>query len=635
MSSSSSGRRRAFEEAFERDEQERERQTALQRQHMTIGARRRERRLITQRMRECAMRATLVDGAALQESLIAQGKLPFVDPISFDDGIDLHDTVLFHDNCVSKSAMLRYLDVNRDEEQVPRMFDGLPITADEMRNIFGLDPQLYRFFNPALPNVNERPVDAESEALAQQLAAEEVEENEAAAAAAAVTATVPETPDEQVLDAYVRSNVSLGEFIEVLTRGVTFRDERDNLVLYHYAADEQQTIFELLTAFVRREEVFERRGRRDVEAALLMSKVEFLLTDWRARNGNRYNIFRLGNREMIRLFMIPYPKALPVLTRLFTYVEQMRDGEAFVDWIEPVVPELRHFGFMTGVRIFARAVRLMSRTTDDQVPVLAAAAEIARWRRLVVTQDSQEFNYAKTRFETTTLERWRRGMTTLLVNINVLSFLDYFPGPIDDGGLPFVRRAAALWPMFIDPFVFEGERRFVYDAEDANLLYRLIDGPPNGDNNLKVERLLSNFRTFDAGAPRAYNISKGNFAVVSALIVNEQPAMLSLIFEVNERNARRNLSRHAYNLITRAQVEDFRSAIDLIDNDNTRARFKYLIDRYLVAPDERREPEYPPLPAAAAAARTPTMPVLVNEAGEEEDEARQIEFLEGFDDVGD
>jgi len=366
----------------------------------------------------------------------------------------------------------------------------------------------------------------------------------------------------------------------------------------------------------------------------MLSKVEFLLTDWRAVNGNRYNIFLLGNREILRLMMLNYRQPLtaqtrqPVLSRLFTYVEQMRNDEAFVDWLQSVLPELLHFGLMTGIRIFERLFRMSTFPPEERTRL---TAEVERWRRSVITPSTNEFLYAKARFERS-IDRWRDTMTVRLVNINVLEFLGYFPAPIDDD--TYVRRAPALWPVFINPYTFDGQQRYIYDAENANLLYRLVDNPPNGDNNLKVERLLANFRKLDPnGGSSAYSIAKDNFSVIVLLISLRQPAMLSLILEVNERNAIRHLTAHAHSLITASRRNEFVGAIEAMASGDMRDRFEYLVDRYLVPPAQRRGLHFPRMLAPAPAAAAAALSRLVNAAGEDEDEARQIEFLENFDDI--
>lgn len=271
---------------------------------MTDEARAEERETIEQIMGACP---GLIPDEDEQEALIDLGYVPIVDPFTQHDGIDLSDLVAVHGLCMSRTALLAYLDRNRDDfGQPPAMPDGLRITQADMQAL-GLDPAAYGFFNEALPRVHQvPPIEAvdlaalgleEEEVLAIQNAMDEVaaEQNFAAGTFPSHTAA-----ENFYLPELSRDALSVEHFIELLERPYTvvYADDGSTRVA-KFEADYASLIANMAQSYMNR---YDAPGApvesRSVSYHRLDAKIEYLLTTWRSGRGNRYNIYVRNNAEL-------------------------------------------------------------------------------------------------------------------------------------------------------------------------------------------------------------------------------------------------------------------------------------------------------------------------------------------------
>jgi len=107
-------------------------------------------RQIIARIEACG-NAGLIDDPAEYERLITEGLLPYTEPQELDDGIVPADVVKIHDRCVSRRALIAYLEGRAEVAgHLPPLFDGRPVTRDDMA-LLDLDANDYRFFNAYRP----------------------------------------------------------------------------------------------------------------------------------------------------------------------------------------------------------------------------------------------------------------------------------------------------------------------------------------------------------------------------------------------------------------------------------------------------------------------------------------------------
>jgi len=289
--------------ALDAEERARLEQRIAERADMTNEARAEERETIEQYMGACP---GLVPDEDEQEALIDLGYVPIIDPFTQHDGIEPSDIVSVHGLCMSRTALLLYLDRSRDEfGHPPAMPDGLHITQADM-HAMGLNPMEYGFFNEALPRVYQVPpiqaidlaalgLDAD-EVLAIQNAMDEVAQGQNYAAGTFPSNT---TAEDFYLAELSRDALSLEHFIELLERPYTLVFANGSQRVERFEAGNSTLIVNMAQSYVSRYDVPGAPSERaPISYHLLMAKIDYLLTAWRGNYDNRYNIYARNNAEL-------------------------------------------------------------------------------------------------------------------------------------------------------------------------------------------------------------------------------------------------------------------------------------------------------------------------------------------------
>jgi len=497
------------------------------RRTMTALERRNERRRIEQWMRVCEK--DIMKDERKRERLIGDGFVPVQDPMNFASeisGIEIEDIMEFRGRCVSMSFMLAYLNAHRNDRAAPRLFDGNPITREEISVKFGLLPDNYTFFNPP-PMPEEFPEDA---LIAQQLAHEEAQALFGGGGGGGdggggddddgdAGASVDDDDDENGAPNGVNRYPNEVAAIEALTNPLLTREQFVTLMqrrfviggaqlLRDFPVDRLHFVLELYGSFVAAQNLPD----RDAARAVLLLKIRYLLDDWRSADGVRYSPFVDGNFELSAL--LDSPDSLDVAFRLVAHaVESLQ--LAFIDTpldLPGHDPENR-------VGVLQEKYRRVIETLEGEgqrelIAVLPYTLAAFKQRVALFGEDRATQDAVQTVFDRIDQRRafLIRERQLELVAMGFASFLRLFPerdwaNNNYQGGIH-----SELAKLLITPFQHAGVEVIWLENQDAYaLLVAIID------QREKVGVLM---RSFDRGGVNYWplDISHNNCAAIRAAI---------------------------------------------------------------------------------------------------------------------
>lgn len=459
--------------------------------------------------------ANSIEDANERRQLIERGLIPIIDSFTLERGIAVEDVAVIHGKCVSRAALVEFLDRRRDEVLLPNIGTGYPLQEQDMINL-GLDPMQYRFFNDTLPRIYPMP-----EVEPPEDEEDEYEEENTNPDGTFISLA---TGSDNYLQRLSQSAMRFDDFVALLDTPIHYRPVDEMRSYFHkFDADDMTLVANLVLDFQEStadfNDDFEGNIRRARLRTLLLRKIDYLFSVWRSNWDLHYNPFTRNNTELRFICTIGDAE---VVEKFFRYARHLH---------------LYFFAHTDNLRV---AFSTLLHDAGDNPFLTQTLRTLQTVMRPYINnnrrwlEEHATFNHV---LVSTEFDLWASRLTRTLAEISLDEFRLYVRDRF--GRLTF----HALYPNNMSGFLIQQ-----YRPEDYDLI-RLIANEPE-----KIHTLVANYK-IDLGYESSFDVSKHDFRAIRVLLYYPMTLeQLLLANHANELEHRTFITLSDLDLVTKLEL---------------------------------------------------------------------------------